>query len=95
MGHLKKHILVLNPEPIIYMIFYSETGDKEIHPDSKTKTKKYTLFLNPEPMKETPDPETRLKRLLRASERTHFDPETGAKETHSTLDQLSTKPANP
>ena len=43
--------------------FYSETGDKEIHPDSKTKTKKYTLFLNPEPMKETPDPETRLKRL--------------------------------
>ena len=40
--------------------FDSETGAKEIHSDSKIKTKKHTLFLNPEPMRETPDPETGL-----------------------------------
>ena len=33
--------------------FDSETGAEEIHPDSKTKTRKHTLILNPEPMKET------------------------------------------
>ena len=41
--------------------FDSETEFQEIYPDSKIKTKKHTLLLNPEPMKETPDPETSLK----------------------------------
>ena len=40
--------------------FDCETGAKEIYFDSKTETKKHTLFLNPEPMRETPDPETGL-----------------------------------
>ena len=62
MGHPKKHIQTLKLEPV-KSNFDSETGAKKIYPDSKTKTKKHTLFLNPETMKETPDPETRLKRL--------------------------------
>ena len=40
--------------------FDSETGAKEIHSDSKTETKKQTLFLNPELMRDTPDSETGL-----------------------------------
>ena len=56
----RKQIQTLKPEPVNYMIFDCETGAKEIHSDSKTETKKHTLFLNPEPMRETPDPETRL-----------------------------------